>query len=255
MKENFENNTKQLLSGPKSFELHKFFGPYFAEFMLPSDVIEALLKMTDTLLGDSKKIKFSKNLAGVIDEEVMIFKEDLLKFGVSDILERCVRSYVMNTTKLHSIHQDDYEYQSIINSAWIVSQYENEYNPVHSHTNADISAVLYLKTPNVKGRRNIKGKSGDNDSDITFIYNAASTRDRDIFDRGIINFSPGVGQLLMFPSYLFHTVYPFLGTEERRSIAFNAVYTISKNKEILYGSPEKLNFHYKFHQTRKEHTK
>ena len=47
-----------------------------------------------------------------------------------------------------------------INSAWIVSQYENEYNPMHNHTGCDISAVIYLKTPDVKGRRNIESKKG-----------------------------------------------------------------------------------------------
>ena len=46
----------------------------------------------------------------------------------------------------------------MINSAWIVSQYENEYNPAHNHTGCDISAVIYLKVPDVKGRRNLRVK-------------------------------------------------------------------------------------------------
>ena len=28
----------------------------------------------------------------------------------------------------------------------------------------------------------------------------------------------------MFPSYLLHTVYPFLGDGERRSVSFNAIH-------------------------------
>ena len=28
----------------------------------------------------------------------------------------------------------------------------------------------------------------------------------------------------MFPSYLLHTVYPFLGEGERRSVSFNAIH-------------------------------
>ena len=32
--------------------------------------------------------------------------------------------------------------------------------------------------------------------------------------------------MVMFPSYLLHTVYPFVGKEERRCIAFNGTYRI-----------------------------
>ena len=38
--------------------------------------------------------------------------------------------------------------------------------------------------------------------------------------------TPKPGLMLMFPSYLLHTVYPFIGEGERRSIAFNATYRI-----------------------------
>ena len=36
--------------------------------------------------------------------------------------------------------------------------------------------------------------------------------------------SPEVGDMFMFPSYLLHTVYPFLGDGERRSVSFNAIH-------------------------------
>ena len=38
--------------------------------------------------------------------------------------------------------------------------------------------------------------------------------------------TPAPGVMLMFPSYLVHTVYPFIGEGERRCIAFNANYRI-----------------------------
>jgi hypothetical protein len=40
----------------------------------------------------------------------------------------------------------------------------------------------------------------------------------------------------MFPSYLIHTVYPFIGEGERRCLPFNAVCRIfDKNKNFLAG--------------------
>lgn len=240
MNDSSDKDYIQITSAPEKFELTKYFGPFFGHFVLPKDVVSALLKMTDVLLKDSTSESWGKNLAGVINDEIYVFKEDMIKFGVDNILENCVKSYIINAAKMHHLHDDSYLYSSMINNAWIVSQYENEYNPVHGHTRCDISAVLYLKTPNVKGRRNIKGKETDNDSNITFIYNASSVRGMDILDRGMLSFQPNVGSLYIFPSYLLHTVYPFIGGEERRSLAFNAVYRVTKDKEIIYGSD--LNF-------------
>ena len=61
--------------------------------------------------------------------------------------------------------KENYVFETNINSAWIVSQYANEYNPLHNHTGCELSGVIYLKTPNVKGRRNIRSKKGKQESD------------------------------------------------------------------------------------------
>ena len=237
MQDNVSNDIPQINSPIKKAELHKFFGPYFGEFTLPDDVVEALIKMTDSLLEDSESLNFGHSLAGVIKEEIFVYKEDMISFGVNEILEGCFKSYVVNATKMHSFHKDSFKYESMINSAWIVSQFENEYNPVHSHSGCNISAVLYLKTPEVKGRRGVHKNKMDTDSDISFLYNASSSRDMDVLDRGHLNFAPSEGMLYIFPSYLLHTVYPFVGGEERRSLAFNAVYRIKEGNEIIYGLP------------------
>ena len=38
----------------------------------------------------------------------------------------------------------------------------------------------------------------------------------------IFSINPKVGEFWLFPNYLMHTVYPFYGNEERRSVSFNA---------------------------------
>jgi hypothetical protein len=88
--------------------------------------------------------------------------------------------------------------------------------------------VCYLKIPDVKGRRNLDSKKGkqDEDGNITFMYSASSNMPGDIFSIGITSFIPAAGTLLIFPSYLLHQVYPFIGEGERRSMAFNANYQI-----------------------------
>ena len=51
-----------------------------------------------------------------------------------------------------------------------------------------------------------------------------------MFEKGVITTTPKSGMMVMFPSYLLHTVYPFIGEEERRCIAFNGVYRIIDDK-------------------------
>ena len=111
---------------------------------------------------------------------------------------------------------------------WIVNQKQNEYNPVHHHTNASISSVFYLKIPKYK-KRAIPYKK-DQDGSIEFIY-SADQEEHVGFSKGCYMTSPIVGQLFMFPSYLLHTVYPFLGRGERRSVSMNIVHQIVESDE------------------------
>ena len=231
--------TEQIQTQPKYFDVQKHFGPLFASVQLADDVTNAMIKMTDKIIKDKKSESHGQSLAGVIDKELRIYKSDMDEFGVDQMLESCLRSYITHCAKVHLMFQETWTYASEVNSAWVVSQYENEYNPIHNHTGCDVSGVIYLKTPDVKGRRNIESKKGrpDNDSDITFVHSAIGNRNFDVLEKGIITMTPQPGQMVMFPSYLLHTVYPFIGKEERRCIAFNGTYRITNEKsEFIAGS-------------------
>ena len=230
--------TEQIQSHPTDFKVEKHFGPYFASCFLTQDALDALIKMSDELLSNKLTESHGDSLAGVIDKEIKVYKSDMDKAGVDQLIESCVRSYVVHCAKQHNFFKEDYTFSSKINSAWIVSQYENEYNPMHNHTGCDISAVIYLKTPDVKGRRNIESKKGkhDNDGDISFVHSATGQRNFDVFEKGVTNITPSPGLMVMFPSYLIHTVYPFIGEGERRCLPFNAVYRVmDKNGNFVAG--------------------
>ena len=230
--------TEQIQSHPTNFTVEKHFGPFFASCVLPDDALNAMLKMSDEILSDKLSESHGQSLAGVIDKEVKVYKSDMEKAGVDQLIESCVRSYVVHCAKHHGFFKETHIFESKINSAWIVSQYANEYNPLHNHTGCDISAVIYLKVPDVKGRRNLESKKGkdDNDGNIAFVHSSVGNRNFDVFEKGIINMTPVPGLLVMFPSYLVHTVYPFIGEGERRCLPFNAVYRIAReNGTFLAG--------------------
>ena len=104
-----------------------------------------------------------------------------------------------------------------INNVWIVRQFENEYNPIHYH-DGHISGAGYLKVPKSlnKDKRPHKHNLKTHGT-IDFIHGS-----RSFLNKSIYNHQPKVGDMLLFPNYLMHTVYPFQSNEERRSFSFNA---------------------------------
>ena len=123
----------------------KPFGPSFGLFHAPSEVTEALIKASDEILEDRNRIDWGNNLVGQISEEPWISNEDLDEIGVLKYLEGMLHNYVWNSLKADGVEVEHLECS--LDHAWIVSQYEGEYNPVHFHTYCDLSSVLYLKIP------------------------------------------------------------------------------------------------------------
>ena len=152
--------TEQIQTHPTRFEVSKWFGPQTAQVQLPDDALNAMINMTDNIIKDKKSESHGQNLAGVIDKQLKIYKSDMDKAGVDQLLESCVKSYVVHCARQHGMFKEHYVTDSDVNSAWVVSQYANEYNPIHNHTGCEISGVIYLKVPDVKGRRILQSKKG-----------------------------------------------------------------------------------------------
>jgi uncharacterized protein (TIGR02466 family) len=178
-------------------------------------------------LGDTQQNKNNMDgrLAGQIKDEPELTNEEMDSIGIKKIFMDIGQQYVHTilSDKHHfDYNKDDFYINMKFVSGWIVNQKENEYNPIHYHSNCSISAVLYLKVPEFRprgfvGKKNIDGY-------IEFIN---STVDHSMLSAGSYLVKPQVGQLLMFPSTLLHTVYPFQGPEERRSLAFNLDYELT----------------------------
>ena len=85
---------------------------------------------------------------------------------------------------------------------------------------------MFLKIPDNRPTRDINNKS-DKDGHLEFLNKSVSP---DYLERGQMLVKPKVGDMYLWPSSLLHTVYPFLGNEIRRSIAWNGTYQFI-NKE------------------------
>ena len=111
-----------------------------------------------------------------------------------------------------------------ISQSWIVSQYKGEYNPWHQHS-GHLSSVIYLKLP--KGMREFFDKESKDHypigGSIQFMFGEKQTLRSDT-----LTFRPEVGKMIVFPSWLKHSVFPFDVDGERRSMSFNAYYVNKK---------------------------
>jgi uncharacterized protein (TIGR02466 family) len=138
-------------------------------------------------------------------------------------LMNCIGEYVKACTRQQATSANwddvkDTEWMTQMKSAWLISQWEGEYNPIHIHTECKLSTVLYLKVPeflpSTKPER-------DDDGNIMFIGGGGHGS---ILTRNLIKWKPKVGDFFIFPAHLQHCVYPFKteGDQERRSMSFNA---------------------------------
>ena len=93
--------TEQIQTHPTEFKVEKHFGPLFASCILPDDAVNALLKMSDEILSNKLSESHGQSLAGVIDKEVKVYKSDMVKAGVDQLIESCVSSYVLHCAKNH----------------------------------------------------------------------------------------------------------------------------------------------------------
>lgn len=196
----------------------KPFGPLIMLAQLPEGVIKKLNEVVD-VIKDKKDM--GARLAGVIETESEIPHSMLEEKKVMNIFHALSRSYI-EQAYLNAGLQDQWNAMDVktqMQSIWSVSQYENEYNPQHNHSHCQISAVLYLKIPAMKPR-NIPNKPREKDGQIEFTF----CTNESIFTTGSFVARPKPGMCLLFPNTLYHQVYPFQGSGERRSIAFNMAF-------------------------------
>ena len=189
------------------------FGPSIAKVKIPDKIIKSLNDHVDKIRNNEKlseKFDAGKTLIGNVKQEIFLSKEIIEESGWLSFLANSTRAWIKfclgkNITKFN------------INSSWVVSQFSNEYNPIHWH-NGHISGAGFLKLPTTFGKTFQKEKKNLNGR-LVLIHGSKSFMSDSKYE-----IVPEVGDFYIFPHYLMHTVYPFKDTnEERRSISFNAV--------------------------------
>lgn len=102
--------------------------------------------------------------------------------------------------------------------AWANVSRSGHYNRMHNHPGAHWSGVYYVDPGDPSIGESDTGKIEFQDPRG---FAAMVMTPGNPFTR-ILNFQPAAGRVLIFPSFMFHTVQPHAGNSERISVAFNA---------------------------------
>ena len=186
----------------------KPFGPSIGKGKISKKFLDILNKEIDNKIL-TKNNDYSSKLASQIKKEIKI-SNNFIKKNLEREIKKNINKFLKNE-KIKKVKDI-----KILN-LWVISQFKDEYNPIHYH-DGDLSGVGYLKVPkNMTKNKFIKNKKTQTNGTIDFINGQ-----KNFLSKSIFNIIPKIGDLIIFPNYLMHTAYPFNVSGERRSFSFNA---------------------------------
>ena len=195
-----------------------FLGQSVLKYQVPLDVYYIINDIYETKYQELKPA--NKQLVGKIEKEHSLFfdgppNDKMIKHNhlpqnvLQWFYEKFTHYLQWNKIKEYKMH---------LNSVWVNTMFEHEYNPVHVHQGSiftGLSSVMILKLPESygveysaadapqNGRLQILGSSSGQFANVDYQPNI---KERDFF---------------VFPYDLRHTVYPFNGSGYRRTLAAN----------------------------------
>lgn len=194
------------------FKISRPFGPPLGYTTMPQEIVSKINKFIDEEVASkaeiNKELDHGPKLAGQVTQEIKL-PNDMIDKDLLNFFTVFTKTYIKN-----AINKEISKFQLI--AAWVIRQFENEYNPPHYH-GGHVSGAGYLMVPEDFGDSVQKLKKDNAHGNINFIHGS-----KQFLSNAIIDEKPKVGDFYIFPNYLYHSVNPFYGKGERRSISFNA---------------------------------
>ena len=223
------------------------FGPPIGHAELPKEMIKDLNKGCDDIVKDkelSKSEDWSPNLVGQVEQEIKIPLDILNKWArwFSTQIQTYVAGYfnqlyipqqtILGASREKSLQTIGGMKINVL-SAWYVRSFAGDYNPVHTHTDCQLTCVGYLKVPDLSkerikpgGNRALKKYAPAGNLEVISSIGVTPS----VFENDRISFTPKVGNWYLFPANIRHSVYPFQCDGERRSFSINMSTDIFKGQ-------------------------
>ena len=195
--------------------MHLFFSTPIWTFKLNSykEINEELYSFIKNLRENDPKGLRKSNFNGWHSEDFNLQSEPIIKF---------VNLISSNINTVLSDMDWDKNKQTIkISNMWAIINNKGGFNERHHHGNSALSAAYYLRAP-------------ENCGDIVFydprpapIYSHPIANKSNLLNAQVNAITPEEGSLIMFPSYLDHSVNQNLSNKERIVISFNIPISIN----------------------------
>jgi len=188
--------------------------------------------LTDLFIRRSEQGDQYANQEGVLSKQVSIFESgwDLFKWPqqeVQTLKAFCMEHLWQMVVRANNYSLDEGKQLRVHTECWYHVTRFGGYISSHNHANNSWSGV-YMVDP------------GDNNPDypdsgvlsfkdprqlaLAYLDPGNVQLDRQ-FHLGSMNFAMQAGELMIFPSYLFHEVFPYMGQRPRITVAFNCKFT------------------------------
>ena len=179
----------------------------------PQNVLKELGQQIDNLQSDfSKGIKHNDYLAGEIEHEYKIFPQFQTKQYIKDLTQRFENEsqhITSNYSPLPTLKLDE---------LWVNFQKKYEYNPIHRHVGV-YSFVIWYQIPYTfenESKYNYKSNTDMECVHGQFGFVLPNIKEEGLVDIPLNMDKTKEGYVAIFPSSLYHTVYPFYSSDEYR---------------------------------------
>jgi len=220
------------------------FGPTILKTKCPKNILDKINSFVDDVEKNEEYKELYSSVSGNIPnlllrdiENIYLSYDFCREIGLKELLEKLVDNYT----------ETDGEYKlSLIGNAtsgddsfkklekvlyadvWVNRYYSGDYTPIHTH-GSDLSGVIFLDIPekelyeesikNIESQGKIYNEYETRESGrLLFIYGSNQT-----FCDNIWRPDQTIGDILIFPSWLNHLVYPQKTNKERRTLSFNII--------------------------------
>ena len=174
----------------------------FAEPQIKKEIEEEYFLIEKEILTNLKKESWGDNIDSTYDLNANLFK----KFNLTKL-----ESYV-NQSVLLFLKELQFEASKIKHlNSWVNYSLKYNYQNQHQHMPAKVSGVYYIKSNEKDGNLRIH-------SPIKHLPDLEKAKN---LSSNIIEYVPKSGKIILFPSWVEHSVRPNMTEDTRISISFN----------------------------------
>ena len=136
--------------------------------------------------------------------------------GVFSVFQQASKGYILE-------RGSETKYRVIIRDSWFITYENGGFVAPHTHDNCSWSCVYYVQS----------GKDSNKKNGATWLSAPHSRLSSDIgsesFQHQLKNFEPIEGKLVVWPSYIIHGSYPYIGKVKKTVLSANFIIKLKDN--------------------------